>query len=81
MRNGSDKGAYLWTQTKTEVTISVIVPQNTRARDVKCHISREHLTLAVNGKNIIDEFFAYPVHDDEDAWVFHQFLIYLYYFI
>jgi hypothetical protein len=41
---------YKWTQTLAEATLSIPVPEGTRARDVNCKITATHLTVGLKGQ-------------------------------
>lgn len=47
--NGGVTSRYYWTQTITEATVYVDVPDGTRSRDVSCEIGPRRLRLAVRG--------------------------------
>lgn len=67
-RNGAAVGdAYVWSQTATEVTLSVRVPPGTRARDVTVSLSRHaadknhSVRVTVNGQTALDNELAFPI--------------------
>jgi hypothetical protein len=69
-RNGQVVGdSYLWSQSASEVTLSVVVPPDTRARDVAVAVSRpagqggEHhrVRVTVQGSSVVDHHLAFPI--------------------
>lgn len=64
---------YMWSQTKSECLLSVLVPAGTKAKDVQLALHEpsesrqtQRLEVAVNGQQIIDAPLAYAVVRDED---------------
>lgn len=45
---------YEWTQTLAAVDVNVPVAHGTRARDVRCDIRRQHLSIRVHGMLIAE---------------------------
>jgi len=61
---------YSWTQTLSEVTVSIPVPAGTRGRDVNCKITSTKLTVALKGqeKPIIEGLLHQKVKPEESFW-------------
>jgi hypothetical protein len=47
---GADFAHYSWTQTLTEVTVSVPVPAGIKARDLQVVIKKDYLKVGVKGQ-------------------------------
>ena len=69
-RNGRVVGdSYLWSQSAAEVTLSVVVPPDTRARDVAVTLSRppgpggkhHRVRVTVQGSSVVDHHLAFPI--------------------
>lgn len=67
-RNGAVVGeCFLWSQTAAEVTLSVIVPPETRARDVRVELvrraagERHSVLVTVHGHTVLDHQLAFPI--------------------
>ena len=70
-RNGAVVGdSHLWSQSASEVTLSVIVPPDTRAKDVAVQLTRppgppggEHhrVTVTVHGARLVDHHLAFAI--------------------
>jgi CS domain len=68
-RNGAVCGdSYCWSQTATDVVLSVIVPHDTRARDVTVSLTRAQagrthvVRVALRGQAVVEGTLAMPVH-------------------
>eukprot|EP00429_Kryptoperidinium_foliaceum_P002160 CAMPEP_0176007014 /NCGR_PEP_ID=MMETSP0120_2-20121206/3015_1 /TAXON_ID=160619 /ORGANISM="Kryptoperidinium foliaceum, Strain CCMP 1326" /LENGTH=233 /DNA_ID=CAMNT_0017339763 /DNA_START=189 /DNA_END=887 /DNA_ORIENTATION=+ len=68
---GTVPGKYVWTQTLSEVTVNVPVPDNTRGRDLNVVIAKKKLKVGLRGAGeaIIDEApLCKPVIVDDSFW-------------
>lgn len=68
---GTVEGKYVWTQTLSEVNITVPVPENTRARDLNVSIAKKHLKVGLRsqpGTWIIDAPLTKPIIMEESFW-------------
>lgn len=66
---GTVDGKYVWTQTLSEVNVSIPVPDNTRGRDLNVVISKKHLKVGLKSKDwIIDAPLTKAVICDECFW-------------
>lgn len=52
-RRGGQTERYLWSQTKGEVTAFFYVPADTRAKQVKLTLAREHVRLELSGARVL----------------------------
>ena len=81
--NGAGGGvALMWSQTKEEVTLSVVVPPGTRASDVAVRCMSDRVEVAVTAKRegktaplrFLSDAWTHPIdpepNDDDDARVF-----------
>lgn len=70
--NGGRTAAYYWEQTLSDVTIHAPVPAGTRARDVICTISRNHLFLKLRAAGadapIVDADFPCDARNGQEVW-------------
>ncbi|KAJ6843891.1 protein BOBBER 1-like [Iris pallida] len=67
--NGQDLEKYSWTQTLQEVTISIPVPQGTKARFVVYELKKNHLKVGLKGQPpIIDGELHQSVKLDDCFW-------------
>lgn len=58
---------YVWSQTKSEVTLNVVVPAGTRARDVRVRVDRDFVGVALAGSDFaLEGTLAHAVAVDED---------------
>lgn len=82
--NGASGVALMWSQTKEEVTLSVVVPPGTRASDVAVRCTSDRVEVAVTAKRegktaplrFLSDAWTHPIDpepnddDDDDARVF-----------
>ena len=64
-------GKYVWTQTLSELTINVPLPENTRGRDLNVVIKKKHLTVALRTNKdapIVDAPLTKTVICDDSLW-------------
>jgi hypothetical protein len=67
--NGADLEKYSWTQTLSELYISVPVPQGTKARMVNAEIKKTSITIGLKGQPPIIKGELYkPVKTDDSMW-------------
>lgn len=63
---------HLWSQTRTTVTLYVIVPAHTKAKAVAVTVEERHVAVSVLTAVVLDEELAYPVvageEDLEACW-------------
>jgi len=53
---GTVDGKYVWTQTLSEVSVIIPVPENTRGRDLNVTIAKKHLKVGLRAKQAEKEF-------------------------
>ena len=67
--NGGRTDKYYWEQTLVDVTINAPVPKGTRARDIVCVISKNHLTLKLKGQEpLIDADYPCDARNGKEIW-------------
>lgn len=67
--NGADLGHYSWTQTLSEVVVSVPVPAGTKGRGCDVAISRDKLRVGLKGQPaVLDGPLFAPVKPDDCLW-------------
>mmetsp|Transcript_18320 Transcript_18320/g.50858 ORF Transcript_18320/g.50858 Transcript_18320/m.50858 type:complete len:363 (-) Transcript_18320:938-2026(-) len=71
--NGIDvPGRYVWTQTLSELSVSIPVPDNTRGRDLNVTIARNHLKAALRsadkGEYLINAPLTKTIICDDSFW-------------
>lgn len=70
--NGAAEDSYRWSQTATDIEMTVFVPAGTVARDVHVEIRPTHLKVVVQGQQgtqvLVDSPFAHAVRADESMW-------------
>ena len=77
-RNGGECAAHLWSQSRDEVCLRLVVPAGTRAKQVVLELSQkalvsgasacERLRVTVDGDCVAEGALGGPVVDDEDDW-------------
>lgn len=67
---GQVPGKYVWTQTLSEVSITIPVPDNTRGKDLNVTIGRNHLQVGLRGTKtwIVDAPLIKTVIVDDSFW-------------
>ncbi|KAL5998985.1 transcriptional coactivator [Asimina triloba] len=67
--NGLDLENYSWIQTLQETTVTIPVPQGTKARFVSCEIKKTHLKVGLKGQPpVIDGELYMAVKPDDCFW-------------
>jgi len=70
--NGSSvEGKYVWTQTLSEVNVTISLPESTRGRDLNITISKTHLKVALKSKApdfIVDAPLKKSIICDDSFW-------------
>eukprot|EP00252_Welwitschia_mirabilis_P000234 TRINITY_DN10227_c0_g1_i1.p1 TRINITY_DN10227_c0_g1~~TRINITY_DN10227_c0_g1_i1.p1 ORF type:complete len:308 (+),score=72.95 TRINITY_DN10227_c0_g1_i1:87-1010(+) len=67
--NGADLEKYSWTQTLSEVSISIPVPPGTKPRFIVCEIKKKHLKAGLKGQTpILDGELYEAVKPDDCFW-------------
>mmetsp|Transcript_11952 Transcript_11952/g.17842 ORF Transcript_11952/g.17842 Transcript_11952/m.17842 type:complete len:306 (-) Transcript_11952:26-943(-) len=67
--NGGKTDKYVWTQTLSELTLTVPLPANTKSKEINCVISRQHLKVGLKGQApIIDGELHKKVIVDDSFW-------------
>eukprot|EP01025_Chloroclados_australasicus_P060147 TRINITY_DN7686_c0_g1_i1.p1 TRINITY_DN7686_c0_g1~~TRINITY_DN7686_c0_g1_i1.p1 ORF type:complete len:232 (+),score=48.39 TRINITY_DN7686_c0_g1_i1:236-931(+) len=67
--NGADYENYSWTQTLSEITMQVPVPEGTRGKDLTVQIDKDKLKVGVKGKEpVVDGELFKSVHAEECLW-------------
>ncbi|CEM31509.1 unnamed protein product [Vitrella brassicaformis CCMP3155] len=67
-RNGGATDRYYWSQSRYGLTVSVMVPPDTGARDVRINLDEQHLTVTCKGQTVVDGALEHRVKTDEDSW-------------
>lgn len=68
---GTEPGKYVWTQTLSEVNVTVPLPENTRGKDLNVTIARTSLKVGMKkdkGEFIINAPMTKPVIVDDSFW-------------
>lgn len=67
--NGANLEKYSWTQTLSEVTVTIPLPPGTNKRSIVCDIKKTSLKAGLKGQPhvLAGEFFA-PVRVDDSVW-------------
>lgn len=68
---GTVDGKYVWTQTLSEVTITVPLPQSTRGRDLNVSIAKQHLKVGLkksSGEWIVNAPLTKTIICDDSFW-------------
>jgi len=68
---GTVEGKYVWTQTLSEVNVTVALPENTRGRDLNVTIARNHLKVGLKAKKgewIINSSSIKNIICDDSFW-------------
>jgi hypothetical protein len=47
--HGAETEGFVWSQTKTEVTLNFVVPPSARAKEVRLNVGRDHVELSLSG--------------------------------
>ena len=70
--NGAEEEGYRWSQTATDIEMTVFVPAGTEARDVRVDIRPSQLKVIVQGQQgpqvLVNSPFAHAVRADESMW-------------
>jgi len=67
--NGADMEKYSWTQTLSDVNVSVNVPKGIKSKDVVFSISKTRLKVGIRGQDpILDGELQEPIKTDEATW-------------
>ena len=67
---GTVEGKYVWTQTLSEVNVTIPLPDNTRGRDLNVTIAKKHLKVGLRSQAdlIVDAPLTKPVVMDDSFW-------------
>lgn len=68
---GTVDGKYVWTQTLSEVCVTVPVPENTRGKDLNVSIAKKHLKIGLRSQNgtwMVNAPLTKPVIVDDSFW-------------
>mmetsp|Transcript_101040 Transcript_101040/g.326137 ORF Transcript_101040/g.326137 Transcript_101040/m.326137 type:complete len:317 (-) Transcript_101040:123-1073(-) len=63
---GAVADRYFWDQTKDSVEVCVLVPDDTKAKDVALTVSEESVSIAVKGDKLFAGAWEYKVQPEED---------------
>lgn len=70
--NGAEEDGYRWSQTATDIEMTISVPAGTVGRDVQVDIRPNHLKVSLQGPEgpqvLVDRPFAHAVRADESMW-------------
>ena len=69
--NGGMTDKYVWTQTLSEVSVTIPVPDNTRGKDLHVTMAKNHLKVKLRSKNdewIINAPLTKPIVVDDSFW-------------
>jgi len=68
---GTVEGKYVWTQTLSEVNITIVLPESTRARDLNVAMTKNHLKVGLKvkkGEWIIDNSLFKSIIYNDSFW-------------
>jgi len=68
---GTVDGKYVWTQTLSELTVSVPLPENTRGRDLNVVMNKKHLKVALKSNKdapLVDAPLTKAIICDDSFW-------------
>ncbi len=68
---GTVPGKYVWTQTLSELNVTISLPENTRGRDLKVTMKKKHLSVALKSqlpKHIVDAPLSETIICDDSFW-------------
>lgn len=67
---GTVPGKYVWTQTLSELSVTVPLPDNTRGRDLNVTISKSHLKIGLKNQSnlMINDDLTKPIIVDDSFW-------------
>jgi len=68
--NGADYENYSWTQTLSEVCVTVPVPSGVRAKDLNVALEKKHLNISLksSSENILEGEFSAAIKPEECFW-------------
>ena len=66
---GGETDRYTWTQSETEVDVTVAVPAGTAAKDVRCDLLPTRVALRIKGDIVLEGDFFKAVVSDESVWM------------
>ena len=76
--NGGATDKYIWTQTLSELSLSLPLPANTRGRDLNVVMSKSHLKIAFkSGSIIVDDDLSKSIIVDDSFWTIEDNLLVL----
>ena len=73
VNNGSVTDQYIWTQTLTEVTVNIFIPDGVASKFIKVNVTSTHLKITVNGQVHLEGEFHQRIKADEHVWVIDTF--------
>jgi len=68
---GTVVGKYTWTQTLSELNVTIPLPENTRGRDLKVTMKKKHLSVALKSQlptHIVDAPLSETIICDDSFW-------------
>lgn len=68
---GTVEGKYVWTQTLSELTVTIPLPDNTRGRDLNVIMNKKHLKVALKSNKdapIVDKPLTKAIICDDSFW-------------
>lgn len=66
--NGGKTDHYSWSQSVTDVTIGVRLPQHTKSRDLKIDFKSQHIKVYLKGQKLLDGELYDKIKADESFW-------------
>lgn len=66
---GTVDGKYVWTQTLQELSVTIPLPENTRAKNLDVKMNKKHLKIGLKGKDlIVDDDLTNTIIVDDSFW-------------
>lgn len=72
VENGGKTENYIWTQTLNELHIYYPVKSDLRGKFVNVAFKLKHLTVAIEGKTVIDKDFPENINVEESLWTLEE---------
>lgn len=66
--NGGRTDTYVWSQSLSELTVTIPVPSDTTKKDIVCTMNDNTVKLRVSGVSILDGRFEHEIRGDESFW-------------
>lgn len=66
--NGGKTDIYIWSQTLSELTVTIPIPSDTTTKNIACTMSDTRIKLSVSGVQLLDGQFEHEIRGDESFW-------------